>query len=114
MRKKEAGFTLIEVLVAMTVLSLMAAVLMQVFLFSSRVSRKAMIDERIMNLSRDGMETVKNYSLSNLEEKLSDKDSVNLEISGHSWTVPEREIKRGRIQDMYLKERRQSIFRCTL
>ncbi|WP_101876997.1 type IV pilus modification PilV family protein [Lachnoclostridium edouardi] len=95
MRKKEAGFTLIEVLVAMTVLSLMAAVLMQVFLFSSRVSRKAMIDERIMNLSRDGMETVKNYSLSNLEEKLSDKDSVNLEISGHSWTVSRKGNKKG-------------------
>lgn len=67
MKKKNRGFTLIELIVAIAVLSVMAAVLLQTFVVSRRMALNARRDEVEQDAGRKTMEALKGYSFETLD-----------------------------------------------
>lgn len=69
MDRKNRGFTLIELIIAIAVLSTMTAVLFQAFVVSRRIDTKARKEERVQNLARSVMEDLKGYPFEKLEKE---------------------------------------------
>jgi prepilin-type N-terminal cleavage/methylation domain-containing protein len=58
-RARLAGFSLIEMLIAVTVLALLGTVVIQVFLTADRMNRQALVLDRAVSLSADVVERLK-------------------------------------------------------
>lgn len=74
MKEKNGGFTLIELMIALAVLSIMSGVLLQSFVVSRRLNTKAGKEEQLLNAAKQTMEELKGYPLGELEKFLEDTD----------------------------------------
>lgn len=86
MNKKNRGFTLIELIVSIAVLSVMAVVLLQTFVVSKRLSMNARKDETVQDAGRKTMEALKGYSFEKLNKLPEGKDGSVVLISGTEYS----------------------------
>lgn len=64
--KNNRGFTLIELMIAIAVLSVMASVLFQTFALSGGIATKSRREERLQEIAKQTMEGLKGYSFAEL------------------------------------------------
>lgn len=88
--KKQAGFTLIEILVAIAVLSVMTGVLFRVFVVSSRIISRSAADEKAVNFAKDTMEVFKAYPLSDAEKEIAG-GNTKVTVRDEEWDVANEE-----------------------
>ncbi len=84
------GFSLVEMLVAVTVMALLGTILLQVFLSADRMNRAAASLDKAMNLSVDAVERLKAENPATLwtKEKLSAVfPDANITDYGDGWRV---------------------------
>lgn len=62
MEKNNRGFTLLELMIAIAVLSVMAAMLFQIFILSGGIDRKSRREERLQEIAKQTMEALKGDS----------------------------------------------------
>ncbi|MEF9939222.1 MAG: type II secretion system protein [Clostridium sp.] len=85
MMKENRGFTLIELMIAIAVLSVMAAVLFQPFVVGGRIDLKASQEEQIQNAAKKTMEELKGYSLEELDAEAKTNSSGTVVIAGTEY-----------------------------
>lgn len=90
MRKRNGGFTLIELMIAIAVLSTMAGVLLQGFVVGARMNQKARKEEVVQNLARKTMEEMKGYSFEKLHQMVAEAGEGNtVSIAGTEYQYRE-------------------------
>lgn len=80
MKKEDQGFTLIELIVSVAVLSVMTAILFKIFIMSGRMNMKAEREAAVLNEAKRTMEELKGSSFHELEKELSEGKLI--EIAG--------------------------------
>lgn len=85
MKQENQGFTLIELIIAIAVLSVMAGVLFQPFLISRRMNAKSRKEEVVLDVARKTMERFKGYSFSELEQLSETEEAGVLNIGGITY-----------------------------
>lgn len=103
MRKRNRGFTLIELMIAIAVLSVMAGVLLQSFVISRRLDSKAKKAEIIQDAAKKTMEGLKGYPFAKLELKSGTGGLLDsVEIAGERYDIEplqkEGEAEKGGIE----------------
>lgn len=83
MKKEDQGFTLIELIVSVAVLSAMTAILLKIFILSGRMNMKAEREAAVLNEAKRTMEELKGSSFRELETGLSDGKPI--EIAGNLY-----------------------------
>lgn len=103
MKKKNRGFTLIELIIAIAVLSIMAGGLFQVFAVSGKLGLKARKSEVVQNIAKRTMEELKGYSFEILDQLMAEDWSEEtpdvVKISGTAYSyelLPETEANEER------------------
>lgn len=77
MGKNNRGFTLIELIIAIAVLSVMTAVLFQTFALSGGIDAKSRREERLQNIAKRTMEELKGSFLGDLEKEETEDEERN-------------------------------------
>ena len=78
--KKNAGFSLIEVLVAMTVLAIISIPLIRSFVISANVNKNAKRLQNATDIAQDVSEYFCQISLHDLNAKYKDDSTLNAEV----------------------------------
>lgn len=86
MYKENRGFTLLELIISIAVLSIMAGVLFQAFVVSRRIDTKAAREERVQNLAKSVMEDMKGASFWELEKKAEGEEDGTVTIGSYTYT----------------------------
>lgn len=90
MKKKNRGFTLIELMIAIAVLSIMGGVLFQVFAVSGKLGLKARKSEVVQDIAKRTMEELKGYSFETLDQMAAEERSGEtpdiVEIAGTTYS----------------------------
>lgn len=87
--KKQKGFSLIELVVSVAILSIAVIALMQTFTLAARMNKQAGKDEKIQYLASNVMERIKAEDLNSWREKLKKEGSPieNVQIGQEEYTV---------------------------
>ncbi len=87
--KKQKGFSLIELVVSVAILSIAVIALMQTFTLAARMNRKAGKDEKVQYLASNVMERIKAENLNSWREKAKNagSDGVPRKIGQEEYTV---------------------------
>lgn len=88
-RKRNHGFTLVEVLVAAAILSLMVTPILSSFVAIARVNAKSRRRLSATTIANGVMESVKGFSLADVSKQCNDPSSGFHVIAGFSGTVSE-------------------------
>jgi prepilin-type N-terminal cleavage/methylation domain-containing protein len=90
MRRDNRGFSLIELLIAISVLSVMSGVLLRSFVLSRRFNAKARVDEIVLDAGEKTMEAIKGTSLTELDaqmkNQLPESESSEITLNGITYT----------------------------
>ncbi|MBR5116717.1 MAG: type II secretion system protein, partial [Lachnospiraceae bacterium] len=89
--RRESGFSMIEILVAISLMSVLTAVLLQSFIVARRLNARASTEQRLQTLAESTMESMKAASLSMKELTQAARDGRTITIDGIPYHAEQSE-----------------------